>query len=217
MKNLFLSVVTGLMLTGAGGIAAPVWSTGELQLANGTLLKGELNYNWKAEIVRYRQGDVVKAYSALQVSNFRYFDTNQNTLRKFVSVLYPFKSKQVRPQFAEECTAGPLTVYRQLRPTREMLRIGNSIATEADPELVKNMDNFEYFVVDGQDVVRLRDFSRTLWPRMCDEFGQALQQYVIKRDLNVNTTLTRLLLINHYNYLKIQAVTEPDEVPSLGR
>lgn len=203
-KYVFLIV---LWLSTAGGSARaktpPTWSSGELVLSDGTVLTGELNYNWKAEIVQLRQANVLKAFSAYQVRGFRYFDHVQNSLRKFIAMEYPVNSTVYRPLFLEEMLSGPLTVYRRLRHTHQWLRVVSPASFGRDDELIKDVDNFSYFVIDGNKMIDLDDFRRTLWPRMESEFDKELKRYVTKMQVNLSSTLARLLLINHYNYLKL--------------
>ncbi|GAB3540533.1 hypothetical protein [Spirosoma fluminis] len=192
------------------------WSQGELILMNGARLEGELNYNWKAEIVQIRQNNTLKAYSALQVQEFKFFDNNQNTIRKFVAVDFPVKVALRRPLFLEEFVAGPLMVYRRLRHIREPIKLTNPSMFGNDEELVKDIDNFIYFVYAGEDMVKLDDFNRFTWPRMQEEFEAELNQYAT----DLNSTTAQLMLINKYNYLKSETAAQPvvnSEVLSVGR
>src|ERR1700712_4129452 len=78
------------------------WHPGELVLANGTEWKGELTFNWKAEVVQCRQGAIIKAYSANQVRSFAYFDDQQNTIRRFLAVECPIAVARRRMRLLEE-------------------------------------------------------------------------------------------------------------------
>ncbi|MFD2569878.1 hypothetical protein ACFSUS_04485 [Spirosoma soli] len=204
--------ITAVWLSFAGSNAVAenpgMWNRGELLLENGIQLTGELNYNWKAEIVQYRQGNTIKAYSAYQVRTFVYFDTLQSTLRKFVSVDYPVKPALSRPLFLEEFVVGPLMVYRRLRHMHEPIKVLTPASFGTDEELVKDIDNFTYLVLAGDDFIDLSDFSRALWPRMQDEFNNELQKYIARLQLEPTSTLARLLLINQYNYLKMNTSPE---------
>jgi hypothetical protein len=81
-----------------------------------------------------------------------------------------------------------------------------------DEELVKDVDNFDYFVFADSSVIDLNNFARDLWPFMRNEFNEELKQFASKMQMNLTSTLARLLLINHYNYLKMKnASISPSE------
>ena len=191
-----------------------VWNRGKLELASGITLDGELNYNWKAEIVQIRLTDgTVKAYSAFQVNRFVYFDDIHNARRTFVSMVFPIKPALNRPLFLEECEAGPMMVYRRLRHQHEPIRMANPSQFGSDEILYNDLDSFVYYVFNEDSIVELNHFDRDLWPRMKAEFGKQLTLYRSNQHLDVNTTLTKLLLIAQYNALKsvdISASASPE-------
>jgi hypothetical protein len=213
---MWLSVAGGSALAKNSG----VWSQGELTLMNGTQLEGQLNYNWKAEIVQIQVNNAVKAYSAFQVREFKFFDNSQSTIRKFVAVDLPVKHTLVRPLFLEEFVTGPLMVYRRLRHTKEPIKVNDPELFGTDEQLVKDVDNFNYFVFEGQDIIKLDEFSRSIWPRMQQEFSHELKQYASHLQMDITSTIARLMLINKYNYLKSETAERPiieSEVLSVGR
>lgn len=219
MKRYILFTLLGMSLAGSNASAKPptIWHPGELYLANGTKLTGDLNYNWKAEIVQIRQGNGVKAYSAFQIRAFSYFDTKLNTARTFASVEHPTKtSSRHQLIIMEEMMAGTMTVYRRLRHVREPIAKSSLSSFGDDTMLVQNLDSFEYFVYQDKGVSKLVYFVRDLWPVMQEEFRQELAQFGTTLLIDKNTTLARLLFINEYNSLKSQSATESAEAAAPG-
>lgn len=208
MKKCTLLIMLWLSFMGGNLLAKnpTMWNQGELFLANGMVLEGELNYNWKAEIVQLRHDHVIKAYSAHQVNEFTYLDNQLNTLRKFVTADYPVDESLSRSTFLEEFVSGSLTVYRRLRHSRELIKVSKPAMYGIDEELVRDVDNFDYFVFTENRVVDLNNFARDLWPRIRNEFNEELKQYASKMQMNLTSTLARLLLINQYNNLKLRDV-----------
>ena len=208
MKKYALLLLIGIGVVGRNPTLAAnptTWTQGELILNDGTQLTGELNYNWKAEIVQLRQQNTLKAYSAFQVKLFRYFDNQQNLLRSFTSVEFPVKTTLLRPVFLEEVVTGPLVVYRRLRHSLDPFRVGNAADFASDGEFSKNIDMFTYFVFDGSSFADLDRFNQSIWPRLEQEFHTELHQYMHSHAVARNDTMGRLLLINQYNALKSQA------------
>ncbi len=209
MKKCTLLIILWLSFMGGNLLAGnpTIWNRGELFLANGVVLEGELNYNWKAEIVQLQHDHVIKAYSAHQVNEFIYLDNQLNTLRKFVTADYPVDESLSRSTFLEEFVSGSLTVYRRLRHSCELIKVSKPAMYGIDEELVKDVNNFDYFVLMENRVVDLNNFARDLWPHIRNEFNEELKQFASKMQMNLTSTLARLLLINQYNYLKAKNVS----------
>ncbi len=204
MKKLLFAALIMAAVTVELLASTPVWNKGYVTLPDGRRLEGELNYNWKAEVVQLRLSDgLVKAYSAGYVDSFIYYDKIQQIIRTFSSVDLPGLEQGFRPVFMEEVTTGPLTIYRRLRHTHEFIKITRPSMYNDDSELVKDIDNFVYLVVDvdGQ-AFDLTSFSKDLWPRM-STYQEQLTQYLKVREMDMSNTLARILLINQYNYLSL--------------
>jgi len=217
--KIFLFTLTAWLVVASGNAQAthsPVWNTGEVYLSDGALLKGELSYNWQAEVVLLRQNKLVKAFSARNVTGFKFFDDAQNTLRTFITVTYPFRKHRRQSVIVEQLNNGLLTVYRVVWPKHLFLNMSHLINNK-DVNLVKDESDFDYFVADGTRITPLRDFNRKLWPRMTQLCGSTLQQYAKERGLTLDSTTDRLILINKFNYLTVATTLEQDDVSSLGR
>ncbi|WP_080241401.1 hypothetical protein [Spirosoma rigui] len=204
-RYLFITLLGLILAAGRASAKHPTaWNRGELFLKNGTTLTGELNYNWKAEVVQLKQDDVIKAFSAFQVRSFRFFDDKLNTLRIFTSVQHPVRLSFRRPVFMEQVMTGSMTVYRRLRRGREPILATKPATFSTDAELVQNLDEFDYFVYEGDKMTNLNQFPRELWPMMHDEYGDELKRFGSTLLVDRNSTLARLLFINQYNSLKSQ-------------
>ncbi len=217
MKIRLLSILLGLLTilsTLASNKPTPVYSVGTITLNNGTQLNGELNYNWKAEIVQLHVNGTVKAYSAHQINNFAYFDNQTNSLRQFSAVDYPMRKGFIRPIFMEEFSRGTLTVYRRLRHAREPFKLDKPAAYGSNSQITQDYDNFTYLVYHDEQFTDMDTFTRDIWPQMEREFGQELKQYAAVRQLDHTSTPARLMLINQYNYLKAEA--DAGRSPSTG-
>ncbi|MEZ0612205.1 hypothetical protein ACAW74_27090 [Fibrella sp. WM1] len=195
-------IAAGMCLDARAG--EPGWNNGHVILSNGQVIKGQLSYNWKAEVLQVRADDgTTKAYSAYKVDSFAYFDVSQNMLRKFDAIEIPTASELTRPVFLEECTIGHYTVYRRLRHTKELIKITRPSLYQEDIDLIKDLDNFVYFVVDTNgDISDLQAFELSIWPQMLSEYRPQLTEYITLRQLDPSLTMARLMLINHYNYLR---------------
>ncbi len=210
-------VVAGMAITTPHGVAAAPhnedWNHGKLELSSGVVMDGDINYNWKAEVVQLRlDNGTIKAYSASQVAQFMYYDDLHNALRTFASVDFMIKPTVERKIFLEQCATGPLTVYRRLRHQHEPIRVNNPASYGSDQQLYSDLESFVYYVYDEDTMMELDHFALEIWPRMAKEFGSELNHYRSSRSLDTGTTLGRLVLITQYNALK--SVSQASSVPS---
>jgi hypothetical protein len=216
MKTLALLAMAGACCLGARA-AEPAWNNGHVTLRSGEVIAAPMSYNWKAEVLQVRMPNGTRrAYSAHRVDSFCYYDSIQNVLRKFSTLEMPVSSAMIRPVFAEECAVGYYTVYRRLRHTKELFKIVSPSLYDSDHELVKDSDNFDYFVVDVDGLTTgLNQFHEKLWPQMLTDYKVPLKQCVMTRQLDPHSTVGRLILINQYNYLTEHAPTRANR-PTIG-
>lgn len=199
------------------------WNTGCVTMPDGYKVDGQLNYNWKAEVLQVRIANgSIKAYSAGRISSFTFFDNDLNVLRKFSTVAFISPDSTERFIFMEECTIGTLSVYRRLRHSHELIKVARPSMFGSDREMIKDYDNFVYMVLDDKQVTDFEHFGIDLWPHMQKEFGigKALAEYVKIRQLDITSTLAKLMIINQYNRLKIKEQEQimadaPDITPAV--
>ncbi len=203
MKKGIWVFVLWLMAIGVSASAndPTVWHSGELMLNNGTQIKGELTFNWKAEVVQYRQGTIIKAYSVNQVYGFRYYDDQQGTVRKFMAINCLGKAGRRHLRILEEVVSGSLLVYRELRFVPELIKVVSLKNYGMDDGLTKNMDDFTYLVMADEEMVPLSVFYRTMWPHLQTAFEVDLKRYARDSQADTAHTLGQLRLICLYNSL----------------
>lgn len=206
-----------IWLLAAGGSAEARdltdWNAGELILRNGTEYKGELRFNWKAEVIQYRQGVTIKAYSASQIQAISYFDKQQNIIRKFVDVDYPTPSGQWHPRLFEQVVAGPIVVYREMRRVHELIKVANlSGFNSIDEEGINDVQSFTYFVATGSELLVLDDFYHKVWPTLTTNYEHEIREYSSHIHAVMPLTVVRLRLISLYNSL----VERDLEAPSVS-
>lgn len=185
MKKIVFAILITVAVSAELLAGSPVWNIDYLILPDGGRLEGKLNYNWKAEVVQLRLTDgTVRACSAERITSFSFYDDAKRLLRKFTTVDLPGSSSRVRPAILEECALGHLSVYRRLRHTHELIKISHPSIYGDDTELVKDLGNFVYLVIDptGQST-DLDEFNRTLWPQM-SVYSKQLHAYINARQID---------------------------------
>lgn len=144
----------------------------------------------------------IRTYSANQVRQFVWFDPDQHKQRTFVS-LSQNRSSRVLQSFYEVCLDGQLTVVRRLRPQRGWInRFFNHPLQAGDrPRLANDTDQFRYFVYQNGRLLAFDRFYPDIYVPSMAVYDRQLRQYVLRHNINDRTTVGRLVLVDHYNFL----------------
>jgi len=204
MKKWLVAVglVAGLAAKPNDSKAQTTWNHGQLVLNNSTILEGELNYNWVADVLQLKQSETTRAYSAQMIEAFTFFDRQSSVLRRFVRVDYPVKPTQTRPTVVEEIATGPCRIYRRLHKHRDLIRLGVPGLLVNETTNAKDVDDFDYIIYTNNGFMLFDQFRRELMPQMLAEFKPQLTEYLRTHQLDPNTTTTQLMLLIRYNNLK---------------
>lgn len=181
------------------------WHTGELALFDNVTLKGDLSYNWSAEMVLLRQPNGhIRTYSAYQVKQFEWFDFAQSKQRKFISLSRERADKRPNQTFYEVCMNGFLPVIRRLkRPHGLFKRAFNHPGHYNDTQqLAQNMDFFEYYAYDDGQFLALDRFYTDIYEPRLATYDRELQTYMRNHNINERSLLGRIILISQYNLLE---------------
>lgn len=181
------------------------WHPGRLALSDQDTLKGDLSYNWSAEMVLLRQPNGhIRTYSAYQVREFEWFDFAQSKQRKFVSLSRSLAGQRTSQTFYEVCMDGSLPVVRRLkRPHGLFKRAFNHPGHYNDTQqLAQNMDYFEYFAYDDGRFLALDRFYTDIYEPRLATYDRELQTYMRNHNINERSLLGRIVLISQYNFLQ---------------
>ncbi|UFH53848.1 hypothetical protein [Spirosoma sp. KNUC1025] len=155
-------------------------------------------------MVRQSNGRLA-TFSANQVSTFGWYDDTQHKQRDFqsIEVGVPENSNHAMRAFYEVCMDGSLTVVRRLtRPHGLFKRAFGHPANYADQAtMAQNTDHFDYFVHDAGHLLPLSRFYTDVYNPLMNAYDQKLQEFVITHNINTRTTIGRLILVDHYNFL----------------
>lgn len=182
-----------------------IWYSGELALFDNVTLKGDLSYNWSAEMVLLRQPNGhIRTYSAYQVKQFEWFDFAQSKQRKFISLSRELVDKRLNQTFYEVCLNGFLPVIRRLkRPHGLFKRAFNHPGQYNDTQqLAQNMDFFEYYAYDDGQFLALDRFYTDIYEPRLATYDRELQTYMRNHNINERSLLGRIVLIGQYNLLE---------------
>ncbi|MCU0352985.1 MAG: hypothetical protein MUD08_04475 [Cytophagales bacterium] len=181
---------------------AALWHKGEIQLLDNQWLDGEVSYDVATDLLQVRKGSLVRVYTARQVNTFGYFDTKQNTMRRFVSL--PQAENRFwrgRRQFYEIVLTGEMYLLRRPRNTRQP-GMTHTVNVFTDSPWYDSRNIYNYYVYRDKRFTPIRRFRKEIFPAMVREFSVPLQNYMREKDLDIFTQRGQFMLINQYNVLK---------------
>ena len=184
--------------------AGIIWHAGQATLWEGSILTGDVAYNWCAEAVqiRHRNGQI-STFSSRQVREFGWFDYSMHKNRNFVSLSTSFKSEHPQLAFFEIFIDGQLPVIRRLDLPHGWLsrKLGHPKQYFDNPTLAQDTGLFTYFAYDEGQFLAVDHFYKEIYQPKLAMFDQELSRYSQVHNLNENTLLGKLMLINRYNFL----------------
>ena len=210
-----LTLVWALLLgSSLAGLATPPgihWLPGQLVLASGQTLTGDLAYNWAAEMVLFQRADGrVQTLSATQVQDFAWYDPAMHGYRFFVSVAGSVPTNPDAPAFFERMVSGPLSVYRRMRKPRGLVKRTFQHPERVNPDQPDAPDYYyDYFAeADG----KLRSFDRfysDVYVPILSTFDTELQTFRLRNHLDERSARSRMRLISYYNTLLTRQQASP--------
>ncbi len=198
MKNLLMTAAFLLAFTAqARKPLTPHWYTGEITLRNNQVLLCEYNYDPFTDLLQVKEDNRVKILNARQIQSFAYFDDSNNTQRYFVSMFFGnrFRSNRV---FFEKVLDGELTLLRRYKSATIARRARN----EAEEIWYDSRNYYNYYIYNEEKLTSFHDFKKKGFGQIIAEYKQALESFIHRRKLNLNTQRGAFLVINQYNVLK---------------
>ncbi len=174
-----------------------LWCNGRIELDNGELLEGEINYDLKFEVIQIRTNGMLRAFTAENVVHFSLFDPVKYRQRDYVSLEYEVSEAYKRKTFFEVVADGNLTVLRKSRYVRRP-RITED--NRAPHIYLNNVCRHSYFVVKDQKWTEIDNFKTTVLSWM-DDFEQEIDQYISQHRLKLKNLTDRMRVVSVYNQL----------------
>lgn len=164
--------------------AQEIWNTGTVVLANGKVIQGETAVKLDCHAVLFRRGEEVMALPAHKILSVSFFDSFEESLRKYVS-LQMAVGALTKYELFEVLVEGSVSILR-----RE--QIGWSSV---------NLDfiDFDYFVLHDNHLLPLHKFRKDVYPDLAANESLELRKFVKENRLSPNKLLDIVKIANHYN------------------
>ena len=204
MKKLLLA----LYLFSSGLLAAQAsstdkgWYPGLVVLQSVETVHGQVQYDHHIEVVQCKSGEVTRAFTAAQVKYFRFQDADSPTDRKFVPLVYNPKSLYPRTAFFEVVSKGEFTVLRRHSSWKHLTGNPKFMQVPDGLGFSNTIIGFDYFLQQGNEVQRIKNFRKELFPKMMQEYDEEISQFVKANHLKLFTLAGQIIVIQYYNFLK---------------
>lgn len=178
------------------------WHPGLVVLHSGEILRGVLRFDPQAELVRCQTGEIVRAYSALQVKSFRFREPQPDGFRQFISAPYYHPCGYVRASFFEIVFSGPITVLRKHRPGTHPKTNPKFMRVDSRWGFSNHTIGFNYYVQGPEGIKRVRNFRKEVFSLMMREYQSEITRFVHKSRLKMHRQSSKVIVVQHYNHLK---------------
>lgn len=214
MKNFLLSLgLAWIALLSLEARPKEHWSKGEIRLATGERLKGELLYAPEVEVVSIKLEDGRhRAFGSRQIESFSFWDVRVQLTRHFVKGLLPHGNREV---VYENIGEGGLNIQRRLKPHgRKRLLTFTASTTDLLPETSQEHGRFEYYVHDGEVRMSLEHFLRKKYSTKTKKWAKELEEYRNVNDLD-NGIASWVKVLLYYNVLEGEHNPKEYESPTM--
>ena len=184
-----------------------VWHHGEIVLASGEMLSGQLSYT--DDIVQCKINHRIKAFSTSQVSHFYFYDASLDVKRTFVPVDMHTVKNVKKPAFYELVSEGAITLLRKEVHT---YKLANDPYQERDlawetrtvqrfqHDVHMRVKDFEYYYVHNGNFHQLNNFRKEIHP-LLQEHQATIAHFIEKNSLNIREIESQIRIIDFYNRL----------------
>lgn len=203
MKKILLSLgLAWMVLLSVEARPKENWSRGEIKLATGERMKGELLYAPEVEVVSIKLDDGRhRAYGSRQVESFSFWDAKKQQTRYFVKSHLPHGGREI---VFENIADGALKIQRFLKPySRKRLLPFTSVITDEIPETAQEHGRYQYYVQEGEHLMTIEHFLRRRFSTSTKRWQKELEEYRYYNELD-NGIASWLKVLLYYNVLEAE-------------
>lgn len=198
-------ILCGLLIFFQAG-AEGKWHQGVVILKTDKVLTGEVNYNGQLSIIRLKDGDRIKSFSAFQVAAFNFHDEELGLVRKFISIPFKLSDSRFSDTFFEQIIKGEVSLLRKKKSFHNETPHTEDQVYSVNGYTINNFQyqhamSFDYYFEKDGHVVHSDRFKRMLLPVLISPDSE-LSRFIDEKRLNVHKVYDQILIVKHYNELR---------------
>lgn len=175
-----------LLISVAGRGEVPVtWYEGVVVLKTNEVMVGEVFIQPSLNVVLFRSSGKTSFFPAGKISYVNFNDGKVNMPRKFIAQISKLNGREMANLY-EVVLQGEMSVVRKPK---------GSVVHGAEMDDVRS---FDYFILWNNNLLKLSDFKRSIYPSMAEDSGW-LKNIAQKERLDPNHASDAIRLIHFYN------------------
>lgn len=196
----FILFLSGSLTLNAQDLPNEMWHPGQIVLEEGDTLRGQIQYDFKTNLVQLAIDNKIKTFSSQQVLFLSFHCQFFKRYRYFYSIPYRLKGSMNVPVFFEILAEGRLTLMaREYVVVESINRYGNPMYRPLGVGGTREILTYDYYLLtDNGDINLYLEKKKDLLPyfgRLEDE----MSKYIRKNKLKVDKQQDLVRIINYYN------------------
>ncbi|MBK6264883.1 hypothetical protein JKA74_07530 [Marivirga sp. S37H4] len=190
------------LVINAQNLPNELWHPGKIVLDEGDTLSGQIQYDFKTNLVQLAVDNKIKTFSSQQVLFLSFHCQFFKRFRYFYSIPYRLKGSMNVPVFFEILAEGRLTLMaREYVVIENMNRYGNPMYRPMGSVGSREILTYDYyFLTDSGDLNLYLEKKKDLLPYF-GRYEDAMVRYIKKQRLKVDRQQDLVKIINYYNDL----------------
>jgi hypothetical protein len=162
------------------------WFQGSVQLTTSSVLHGLVSVREEYNVILYKVGKEVMVLPAHKVVSFRFYDPEELSLKKFISLQLQVGA-QTTYRFYELLAEGEVSILRKQQIGWQSLHI----------EIIE----YDYFVLHEGKLRELFKFRKTVFPELIARTDGEMKLFAKRHRLNPSKLEDVVKIATHYNTL----------------
>ena len=198
--NTTLFLLICAMLLSVSDVVAQ-WYEGTVMLNNRESLVGTMSFHGAEDLVRVKEGEKIKVYTAYQVNAVEYYDAALDVARRIESKQVIEENGRTYRRFFEVVLEGGINVVR--RPTQHIgpQRKVDTYRSREDI-LLEQVNGYEYYTYIAGHLQKIKHFRAQLLPLLLQEHRSEMEKFLKENQIDTNLLSHNLMVINYFNQLE---------------
>lgn len=180
-------------------LPADKWHSGEIDLDNGQTLAGLVKYDFKNNLIEYRQAQVVRIFSARKVQIFQIRDTLTHAIRTFYTIPVFDSSQDLIPTFFELLLDADIALLSR-STVKYRTRQGFNPAFPGVYTESYRITGYDFYILKNYQIEPLPKDYQSFF-KLLDQNSPQVKKYMRVNRLNFRQRDHLIRILKYYNQL----------------
>ncbi len=206
-KNIPAFVVMCFFITAAQAdktATCTPWQPGMVILNDQSILKGNISYDYRHDLVMHRAHGKTKTFTTRQVHSFCYFDQDTRIMHQYLALSnayghHAYGRYDQKKAFFEIVLEGDISYLRKHNPYRSIdSNRPQRLAVTAHASMSSHVVGYNYFVYYNKHLFKATAFNKKVLPLLRAK-NEHVTAYIKKEKLRTYDVGDQIVLIEHLN------------------